>query len=51
MNYVEGNGFFRNILNYRFSSELLPKMYSETLNIAHDDANLNEEAQSKMIIR
>jgi hypothetical protein len=34
MNYVEGNGFFRNEIDYRLSSELLPGMYYETSLIA-----------------
>ena len=34
MNYVEGNGFFRNVIDFRLSSELLPKLYIETSAIA-----------------
>lgn len=34
MNFVEGNGFFRNEIDYRLSSELLPGMYYETSLIA-----------------
>ena len=35
MNYVEGNGFFRNAIDYRLSSELLPQLYIETSAVAH----------------
>ena len=34
MNYVEGNGFFRNAIDFRLSSELLPKLYIETSAVA-----------------
>jgi hypothetical protein len=40
INFVEGNGFFRNGINYRLSSELLPKLYVETAAIAEQDSKL-----------
>lgn len=41
MNYVEGNGFFRNVIDFRLSSELMPDLYLETSKIALEDAKLN----------
>ena len=40
MNYVEGNGFFRNAIDYKLSSELLPKLYIEATAVAEEDSKL-----------
>ena len=42
INFVEANGFFRNAIDYRLSSELLPTLYIETSAIAAQDAKLAE---------
>ena len=48
MKFIEGNGFFRNALDYRLSSELLPGMYYDTSLIASEDFKMLKEAECKI---
>lgn len=34
LKYVEGNGFFRNAIDARLVSELMPKLYIETAGVS-----------------
>ncbi len=46
ISYVEGNGFFRNVIDTRLISEVLPKFYLETAAIANEDFYYHSEANS-----
>lgn len=37
LSYVEGNGFFRNIIDIKLISDVLPKYYTQTASIAAED--------------
>ena len=45
MKFVEGNGFFRNEIDSRLYSELLPTFYLETSTIAKEDAKIAADAE------
>jgi hypothetical protein len=46
LDYVEGNGFFRNPIETRLITELLPTLLAATAATASSDSKYSTEAQS-----
>jgi hypothetical protein len=46
ISFVEGNGFFRNIIDVKLITDVLPKYYTQTASIAAEDEHYLSEANS-----